>query len=485
MKTHLVSASWGEFFLRGTEHVSVGSMLSDLLSQASESKNYIIKETGIDRSTFYQILRGNRIATEDHLKAICKHVPLDAATYEELVDCYERERVDEKTYEQRQQVKRFFHSLSKDVPVIKKTKESELISDFIVQETAAGNECYRLFLPSGSRRTTELFWAIENTISATGKVPDIRQLVAEEGGRRSGSGTSSMFLRMAEWFSYLKDQTMRFHAYSLGKIMTGLNTIAFPYYIVGEKTMLLISYSERQVVMVHDQSIVNAYRNNFDKVMKDAVEIASTDTDYASIMQFFVRHWMTIGKEPVYLLTPRPCLWLCSTDELVAKYLQNDEFIQYGQMYRNLNVREFTTQTGLENFRKNAKIQEAGMNLKIDAEDMRRIRRMLSEHRDRISFVLNEDRVHVPEEWQMFLIGRQVVAFVPYDRTNYMICFTSKEIIDPLADWFESRVKTLNNDIIRKKERTLLGGVTETNRRNSEKKRLELTNSGTECDNLS
>ena len=162
------------------------------------------------------------------------------------------------------------------------------------------------------------------------------------------------------------------------------------------------------------------------------------------------------------------------------------EFIQYGQMYRNLNVREFTTQTGLENFRKNAKIQEAGMNLKIDAEDMRRIRRMLSEHRDRISFVLNEDRVHVPEEWQMFLIGRQVVAFVPYDRTNYMICFTSKEIIDPLADWFESRVKTLNNDIIRKKERTLLGGgVTETNRRNSEKKRLELTNSGTECDNLS
>ena len=464
--------------------MSVGSMLSDLLSQASESKNYIIKETGIDRSTFYQILRGNRIATEDQLKAICQHIHLDSASYEELVDCYERERVDEKTYEQRQHVKRFFNSLSEDVPVIKKTKESELISDFIAQETAAGNDGYRLFLPSGSRRTTELFWAVENNIHTAGGVPDIRQLVAEESGRRSGS-SSNIYLRMAEWFSYLKDQTTRFHAYSLGKTMTGLNTIAFPYYIVGEKTMLLISYSEKQVVMIHDQSVVNAYRNNFDKVLKDAVEIASTDTDYVSIMQFFVRHWMTIGKEPVYLLTPRPCLWLCSTDELVAKYLQTDEFIRYGQMYRNLNILEFTTQTGLENFRKDARIQEAGMNLQINAGDMRRVRRTLSEHRDRISFVLNEERVHVPKEWQMFLIGRQVAAFVPYDRTNYMICFTSKEIIDPLADWFESRVRTLNNDIIRKKE-VSGGGVTETSRRNSEKKeRLELTNSVAKCDNLS
>ena len=78
-----------------------------------------------------------------------------------------------------------------------------------------------------------------------------------------------------------------------------------------------------------------------------------------------------------------------------------------------------------------------------------------------------------------------VAVFVPYDRTNYMICFTSKEIIDPLADWFESRVRTLNNDIIRKKE-VSRGGVTETSRRNSEKKeRLELTNSGVKCDNLS
>ena len=51
----------------------------------------------------------------------------------------------------------------------------------------------------------------------------------------------------------------------------------------------------------------------------------------------------------------------------------------------------------------------------------------------------------------MFLIGRQAAVFVPYERTNYMICFTSRDMVDPLADWFESRVTSLNNDIIRKK----------------------------------
>lgn len=81
--------------------MSVGSMLSDLLGQASESKNYVIRETGIDRSTFYQILRGNRIATEDQIERICEYIHPDAATYGKLIDCYEEERVDAKTYQNR------------------------------------------------------------------------------------------------------------------------------------------------------------------------------------------------------------------------------------------------------------------------------------------------------------------------------------------------------------------------------------------------
>ena len=94
--------------------MSVGSMLSDLLSQASESKNYVIRETSIDRSTFYQILRGNRVATEDQIERICEYIHPDAATYDKLIDCYEEERVDAKTYQNRQYVKQFFNSLSEE-----------------------------------------------------------------------------------------------------------------------------------------------------------------------------------------------------------------------------------------------------------------------------------------------------------------------------------------------------------------------------------
>lgn len=428
--------------------MSVGSMLSDLLSQASESKNYVIRETGIDRSTFYQILRGNRIATEDQIERICEYIHPDAATYGKLIDCYEEERVDAKTYQNRQHVKQFFNSLSEEETTGRHTREGQQIAAFLERETAAGAERFRLFLPSISRRTTDVFQAMENSAPDNEKAPEILQLLAEEGSRRGAAGRYPKF---KDWFFHLKGKTIRFHAYSLGKSMTGLNTVAFPYYIIGGTGMLLISYNEKQIVEVQDPGIVNAYRDNFDHILKDGEEIASTETDYISIMQFFYRNWMTIGREPVYLLTPRPCAWLCSTDEMVRKYMQEEEFVSYGQTFRNLNVREFTTQNGMEAFFMDSRIHEAGVDLRIDPEDMKKVRETINEHRDRITFLLDDRRVRVHKEWQMFLIGRQAAVFVPYERTNYMICFTSRDMVDPLADWFESRVTSLNNDIIRKK----------------------------------
>ena len=131
--------------------------------------------------------------------------------------------------------------------------------------------------------------------------------------------------------------------------------------------------------------------------------------------------------------------------------MQEDEYVSYGQTFRNLNVREFTTQSGMEEFFRDSRIHEAGVDLRIDPEDMKMVRETINEHRDRITFLLDDRRVRVHKEWQMFLIGRQAAVFVPYERTNYMIRFTNRDVIDPLADWFESRVTSLNNDIIRKK----------------------------------
>ena len=177
--------------------MSVGSMLSDLLSQASESKNYVIRETGIDRSTFYQILRGNRIATEDQIERICEYIHPDAATYGKLIDCYEEERVDAKTYQNRQHVKQFFNSLSEEETTGRHTREGQQIAAFLEREMAAGAERFRLFLPSISRRTTDVFQAMENSAPDNEKAPEILQLLAEEGSRRGAAGKYPKF---KDWF---------------------------------------------------------------------------------------------------------------------------------------------------------------------------------------------------------------------------------------------------------------------------------------------
>lgn len=166
-------------------------MLSDLLSQASESKNYVIRETGIDRSTFYQILRGNRIATEDQIERICEYIHPDAETYDKLIDCYEEERVDAKTYQNRQYVKQFFNSLSEEETTGRHTREGQQIAAFLERETAAGAERFRLFLPSISRRTTDVFQAMENSALDNEKAPEILQLMEGRGQQERRSGQVS------------------------------------------------------------------------------------------------------------------------------------------------------------------------------------------------------------------------------------------------------------------------------------------------------
>ena len=59
--------------------------LNQLLDRQSISKNGIIRETGIDRSTFFKILKGDRIPTEAQLTGILSSVSVDQETLHSII----------------------------------------------------------------------------------------------------------------------------------------------------------------------------------------------------------------------------------------------------------------------------------------------------------------------------------------------------------------------------------------------------------------
>ena len=447
-------------------------MLAELLGQADVSKNTIIRKTGIDRSTFYQILRGTRVATEEQLQKICYFIHADEDYYTKLIDCYEQERAGDKA-EQRRCVRTFIEALSED-GCEPDEKAEEIFSRFVHREKEVGNARFDMFLPSNSACTTKLYRAIKEQLIAKGEA-ELHQIIAEDDGKEETVEES--FHRLTEWITYLRSQMAKFHAYRLPVSMAGLRTNAFPFYIVGEKTLIVVSFDEKQMVVSTDPSVVKAYRENFKDVLKEAAEVASTQTNTEKVHSFLLQMWQNAGEDRVYVLTPKPRMWLYADDEMISRYLEDPFYVRYGQAYRSLNIQEFTLQSGVDSFCRDGLTVASGGEIRLAETDIGFIQNMIDSRRDSELLILDEDRIHLSQDWRLFLVGTRAAVFVPYATNEYMICITSSSVVEPLAEWFSSRTSTLNNDVIWKKKPTW-GGV-----QLNGKMMFLLTNSVSECDN--
>lgn len=78
--------------------MSFHSLLNSIIDSQSVTKNSLINETGIDRSSFYQILSGKRIPTKDQITSIIRQLDISAADEMALYDAFYLERLDEVNY---------------------------------------------------------------------------------------------------------------------------------------------------------------------------------------------------------------------------------------------------------------------------------------------------------------------------------------------------------------------------------------------------
>ena len=59
--------------------MSFHKLLNSIIDSQPVTKNSLINKTGIDRSSFYQILNGKRIPTKDQITNIIRQLDISAA----------------------------------------------------------------------------------------------------------------------------------------------------------------------------------------------------------------------------------------------------------------------------------------------------------------------------------------------------------------------------------------------------------------------
>lgn len=78
--------------------MSFHKLLNSIIDSQPVTKNSLINETGIDRSSFYQILSGKRIPTKDQITSIIRQLDISAADEMALYDAFYLERLGETNY---------------------------------------------------------------------------------------------------------------------------------------------------------------------------------------------------------------------------------------------------------------------------------------------------------------------------------------------------------------------------------------------------
>lgn len=244
----------------GKNTMPLYSILGDYIKECGLSKNHIIKETGIDRSTFFQILNGRRMITSSQFKELIKVLLRDGnkgCLPDELYEAFQVDRIGEHKMYRRATVRNWLNELNSR---LSENKECDPLS-------IEPNSSLKCFMP----------------------VPYVADYIA--GNIRE----VQLLINPDESFGNLEDRLI-FLIFLIDKIRSNeksciqvyvqnneidsrvYNVVAHPYYAVSRESLIRFDYNMSKKEKTHGEELISEYVSAFDDAIKQA----------APVVQYFI-----------------------------------------------------------------------------------------------------------------------------------------------------------------------------------------------------
>lgn len=433
--------------------MSIAEMLAAEFESAKISKNDAIRKTGIDRSTFYQILGNRRMATPVQLLKILNVLQPDPEERAHLLREYERERVGEEKFAQYEKVRSFLRRLSDPTDGDESAADSsraagsraaacpEQIASLIRHALERSGETrLRLLLP------TELFFTLgiekaleENTRNDSTVYVD--QLLSDWDG---SSDADQMIMGFADYLTLLeRNPAFTVNAYMTDEVLFHPEGTPFPFYIIDDDAMVMFDHTGKKSIQVNDPVQIREFKEHFDTLLQHARPVVELNRNMAEMFAH-MSEIMRDSREQIYLLSDTPCIWLSTTPEQDRRYISDEGALAYGELLRSLDVVEFTTQERINRLFERHRITECGVDIEIREEDMPDLRAAVQDRIGRNLFLLNEQAQPLPREYFIFVNARGKMIFAPFEGSGLQVCVENWDFAKELYDWFATRILTVN-----------------------------------------
>lgn len=299
--------------------MSIADMLAKTLEEKQMSKNEVIRKTGIDRSSFYQILGNRRMATPVQFLKIINVLQPDAADRIRFLGQYERERVGDEKFVTYEKARAFLRKLSGEDAGAEKNngsghrvseyggekeraeKESvektpaqqdgdsavrtscpEVMASMIRQEVKkGGNIKFRLLLPMELCFALGIEKVLEENIRSGSRVY-VEQLLSDWDGR---SAAEPMILAFADYLRFLgRTPGFFLNAYMTDEVLFHPEGTPYPFYIIGVDAMVMFDRTGNKCICVQDPTQIRDFTEHFDMLIHHADPVVELNHDLTEMM---------------------------------------------------------------------------------------------------------------------------------------------------------------------------------------------------------
>ena len=474
---------------------SVGEMLNAAISESSISKNTIIQSLDIDRSSFYQILKGKRLPTSEQLIAILNSLTVSSLEKKQISEVYISEKLGALEYSNRKAIINLIDALRESIVSRKYSETTEEMSSGIISETTGYTDTDRSFNTDIFENTTVIYNRSEiknllrilfkSAVSDASKA-DIKlhipiyylehigffDVINSISGYSGFSGLSfehiicyqsrknifadDLINDFTKYISFLisLDAVFNTYYYYDANESADLSAVLFPYYILLPDGLLLLNSSCDKAMYIKDKDIVTVYNSEFNDLRSKLSSILS-NTD--EVEKSHIPYLMSLSDETkTYYMTYRPGISYLANDTLIESFVPKELQEMYKlhvKGFQHTRFCELISPEGLKDLFNNGVLSELDTDITLrNEDDYLYIRNALISRLGKTLYIIDSNFLPISDNWSIYCIEHELVIFVPLQRGKRYFSVSEKNIVEAFTQFFEN----ITEDVILMSERDAL-----------------------------
>ena len=441
------------------------SILNRVIESGVQSKNSIILNSKIDRSTFFQILSGKRLPTEKQYGKLLSAISPDDTLIKELDFAYISEKYGSSFINTYQFVLRLFsilkqHSFPPEYPSAVFSKNSAPLEPFesgvALRSSEEITNCIRHILLNEIKTETldktetsyiDIF-APTQALSDLGLFDMIKIIDINNKNNISFRHLASFwnwnitrsheaFIGFSQFLSLITSINLSYNIYSFdSKCSDFLSGTILPYYIIFPNGVLFFNQNYSSGFYSRNENLLSFFKSEYQKIIDSLTPMIVSAEQFKDFIPLLSS---LPDKTKTWHIANKPGLAYISNDYFLKQYVPDKEtrerFSSYSTAYQHTDYKEFNSESGLLDMIKNGNMIELSYHVDISDDDLDKMASILSERLDKNLFMINTDKLPLSENWSVYVVEDTLILMTPLTKGKKAIYVTEKTIVQAFTEF--------------------------------------------------